>query len=169
MAGSSASLFDSCKARHRCSHFCGAIRFPMGRPRMSGRCSTSIALRTGRPAGPRAHGGRAKNGGFIVPFTRCAVPKESSCAAMISDRLSLPAVSASITETLDVMRVLVVEDDKKIASFVVNGLKQSGFAVDHSANGEDGLIMARSVAYDAAVIDVMLPKLDGLSLVQALR
>ena len=67
------------------------------------------------------------------------------------------------------MRVLVVEDDKKIASFVVNGLKQSGFAVDHSANGEDGVIMARSVSYDAAVIDVMLPKLDGLSLVQSLR
>jgi two-component system OmpR family response regulator len=67
------------------------------------------------------------------------------------------------------MRVLVVEDDKKIASFVVNGLKQSGFAVDHSANGEDALIMARSVAYDAAVVDIMLPKLDGLSLLQTLR
>ena len=67
------------------------------------------------------------------------------------------------------MRVLVVEDDKKIASFVVNGLKQSGFAVDHCANGEDALIMARSVAYDAAVIDIMLPKLDGLALVQTLR
>ena len=67
------------------------------------------------------------------------------------------------------MRVLVVEDDKKIASFVVKGLKQSGFAVDHSANGEDGLIMGRTVPYDAAVIDIMLPKLDGLSLVQSLR
>jgi two-component system OmpR family response regulator len=67
------------------------------------------------------------------------------------------------------MRVLVVEDDKKIASFVVKGLKQSGFAVDHSANGEDGLIMARTVPYDAAIIDIMLPKLDGLSLVQTLR
>jgi len=67
------------------------------------------------------------------------------------------------------MRVLIVEDDKKIASFVVNGLKQSGFAVDHCANGEDALIMARSVAYDAAVIDIMLPKLDGLTLLQTLR
>jgi two-component system, OmpR family, response regulator len=67
------------------------------------------------------------------------------------------------------MRVLVVEDDKKIASFVVNGLKQSGFAVDHCANGEDGLEMARSVPYDAAVVDIMLPKLDGLTLVQTLR
>lgn len=88
---------------------------------------------------------------------------------MISDSLCLPAISAFIAESLQAMRVLVVEDDKKIASFVTKGLKQSGFAVDHSVNGEDGLIMARSVPYDAAVIDVMLPKLDGLSLVQAMR
>lgn len=67
------------------------------------------------------------------------------------------------------MRILVVEDDRKIASFVVNGLKQSGFAVDHCGNGEDALEMGRSVSYDAAVVDIMLPKLDGLSLVQTLR
>jgi two-component system, OmpR family, response regulator len=70
---------------------------------------------------------------------------------------------------LEPMRILVVEDDKKIASFVVNGLKQSGFAVDHSADGEQGLIMAQSIAYDAAVVDIMLPKLDGLSLIRQLR
>jgi len=67
------------------------------------------------------------------------------------------------------MRVLVVEDDRKIASFVVNGLKQSGFAVDHCGDGEEGLILAKTTPYDAAVVDVMLPKLDGLSLVQSLR
>jgi two-component system OmpR family response regulator len=67
------------------------------------------------------------------------------------------------------MRMLVVEDDKKIASFVVNGLKQSGFAVDHCGDGESGLLLARATSYDAAVVDVMLPKLDGLSLVQQLR
>ena len=67
------------------------------------------------------------------------------------------------------MRILVVEDDKKIASFIVNGLKQSGFAVDLCSDGEEGLFMARSVPYDAAVFDIMLPKLDGLSLVQTLR
>jgi two-component system OmpR family response regulator len=70
---------------------------------------------------------------------------------------------------LELMRILVVEDDKKIASFVVNGLKQNGYAVDHSTEGETGLIMAQTVAYDAAVVDVMLPKIDGLSLVQQLR
>ena len=67
------------------------------------------------------------------------------------------------------MRVLVVEDDKRIASFVVNGLKQSGFAVDHCTDGESGLEMARSVPYDAVVVDIMLPRLDGLALVQTLR
>jgi heavy metal response regulator len=67
------------------------------------------------------------------------------------------------------MRILVVEDDKKIASFIVNGLKQNGFAVDHSNNGEDALALARATPYDAAIVDIMLPKLDGLSVVQALR
>src|SRR5213082_1881753 len=67
------------------------------------------------------------------------------------------------------MRILVVEDDPKIASFVANGLKQSGYAVDHVSDGEEGLIRAQTIAYDAAVVDVMLPKLDGLSLVQRLR
>src|SRR5437588_10993743 len=67
------------------------------------------------------------------------------------------------------MRILVVEDDKKIASFVVQGLKQNGFAVDHCLDGEEALLMARSAPYDAAVVDIMLPKLDGLSLVQTLR
>jgi two-component system, OmpR family, response regulator len=70
---------------------------------------------------------------------------------------------------LESMRILVVEDDKKIASFVVNGLKQSGFAVDHYADGESALAMAQTISYDAAVVDIMLPKLDGLSLIQQLR
>ena len=67
------------------------------------------------------------------------------------------------------MRVLVVEDDQKIASFVVRGLKQAGFAVDHSPDGEGGLEMAQCTDYDAAVVDIMLPKLDGISLVKRIR
>jgi two-component system OmpR family response regulator len=69
----------------------------------------------------------------------------------------------------DTMRILVVEDDNKIASFIVKGLKQSGYAVDRCADGEEGLIFAETTTYDAAVVDIMLPKLDGLSLVQRLR
>lgn len=67
------------------------------------------------------------------------------------------------------MRILVVEDDKKISSFVVNGLKQAGFAVDACPDGEEALVMGRSTPYDAAVLDLMLPKLDGLSVLQQLR
>jgi two-component system OmpR family response regulator len=67
------------------------------------------------------------------------------------------------------MRILVVEDDEKIASFLVKGLKQSGYAVDHCTDGERALGLAQSVSYDAAIVDIMLPKLDGLSMIQLLR
>ncbi len=67
------------------------------------------------------------------------------------------------------MRVLVVEDDAKIAAFVAKGLEQAGFVVDHAADGEDGLHLALHEAYDAAIVDLMLPHLDGLSLIEELR
>jgi len=67
------------------------------------------------------------------------------------------------------VRLLVVEDDSKIASFVVKGLKQEGYAVDHAPDGDTGLALATTTPYDVAVIDVMLPGLDGLSLVRRLR
>ena len=67
------------------------------------------------------------------------------------------------------MRVLVVEDDPKIASFVAKGLKQAGFAVDQAADGEQGLSYAQAAPYDAAIVDIMLPRLDGLALIERLR
>lgn len=67
------------------------------------------------------------------------------------------------------MRILVIEDDPKIASFIVNGLKQSGFAADHCSDGDEGLARAQTISYDAAIVDIMLPKLDGLSLISQLR
>ena len=67
------------------------------------------------------------------------------------------------------MRVLLVEDDREIASFVEQGLRAAGFAVDRAGDGEQALHLALAVTYDVAVIDIMLPKLDGLSLVGALR
>jgi DNA-binding response OmpR family regulator len=82
------------------------------------------------------------------------------------------SVDSTRIETEDnnpVMRILVIEDDKKIASFIVKGLKQNGFAVDNAANGEDGLAMGLAAPYDDAVVDIMLPKLDGLSLVKEWR
>jgi two-component system, OmpR family, response regulator len=67
------------------------------------------------------------------------------------------------------MRILLVEDDPKIAAFILKGLKAEGFAVDHAADGEHGLDLALTEPYDAAVVDVMLPKLGGLALIKAMR
>jgi DNA-binding response OmpR family regulator len=67
------------------------------------------------------------------------------------------------------MRILLVEDDRSIADFILMGLKEAGFATDHALNGEDGLHMASTESYDAAIIDIMLPKLDGLTLIEKLR
>jgi two-component system OmpR family response regulator len=67
------------------------------------------------------------------------------------------------------MRVLIVEDDLTIAGFVMKGFKEAGFAVDHAADGETGLHLATTEPYDVAVVDLMLPRLDGLSLIQRLR
>jgi two-component system OmpR family response regulator len=67
------------------------------------------------------------------------------------------------------MRILLVEDDNRTAQFVKKGFVQAGFAVDRAADGLEGLFMAQDVAYDAAVVDIMLPKLDGLTLIERLR
>ena len=63
------------------------------------------------------------------------------------------------------MRVLVVEDDRKIAAFLAEGLKQAGYAVDVAPDGTEGLHLATATNYDAAIIDLMLPGLDGLALI----
>jgi two-component system OmpR family response regulator len=67
------------------------------------------------------------------------------------------------------MRILLVEDDLKISSFIIKGLKQAGFAVDHTKDGEEGLYLLLNEPYDAAIIDIMLPKRDGLSIIEEIR
>jgi len=67
------------------------------------------------------------------------------------------------------MRLLLVEDDPKIASFILKGMKAEGYAVDHAADGQEGLHLAVTEPYDAVIVDVMLPKLDGLSLIERMR
>ena len=67
------------------------------------------------------------------------------------------------------MRILLIEDDLKIAAFIIKGLKQAGFAVDHANDGEQGLDLAVTEPYDAAIVDIMLPKRDGLSIVEQMR
>jgi two-component system, OmpR family, response regulator len=67
------------------------------------------------------------------------------------------------------MRLLVVEDDKKIASFVSRGLKEAGYVVDTAERGDDALPLAMHNHYDVAIVDLMLPGLDGLSLIECWR
>lgn len=67
------------------------------------------------------------------------------------------------------MRILLIEDDSKIQAYVQKGLKEAGHAVDVATNGEDGLHLATHEKYDVLVVDRMLPKLDGLSIVRELR
>ena len=67
------------------------------------------------------------------------------------------------------MRVLLVEDDPHIADFVRTGLQEAGYAVDHAADGLDAYALATNEPYDAAVVDLMLPGMDGLALIERLR
>ena len=67
------------------------------------------------------------------------------------------------------MRALLVEDDATIADFVARGLREAGFVVDHVSDGEVGLTTAREQPYDVAIVDLMLPRRDGLSLIEELR
>lgn len=67
------------------------------------------------------------------------------------------------------MRVLVVEDDATLAEFVARGLREAGWAVDRAGDGQEGLELWERERYDAAVVDVMLPRRDGISLVEEAR
>jgi two-component system OmpR family response regulator len=67
------------------------------------------------------------------------------------------------------MRALIVEDDPTIAQFVARGLREAGFAVDHAADGDEALAVALQHPYDVAIVDVMLPRRDGLAVIDELR
>jgi two-component system OmpR family response regulator len=67
------------------------------------------------------------------------------------------------------MRILVVEDDRHAAEFLLKGLREAGHTVDHVANGQDGMFLATTEHYDVIVLDRMLPKVDGLTIVRTMR
>ena len=67
------------------------------------------------------------------------------------------------------MRILLIEDDKQAAAYLVKGLDEAGFNVEHASDGRDGLFLATSEPFDVVIIDRMLPGLDGLAIIQALR
>jgi two-component system, OmpR family, response regulator len=67
------------------------------------------------------------------------------------------------------LRVLIIEDDRDVASFVQKGLTQAGWTVDHAETGKDGLFLATTEQYDALIVDRMLPGVDGLTVIRTLR
>lgn len=67
------------------------------------------------------------------------------------------------------MRILIIEDDKQVASFIAKGLTEAGWTVDHADNGKDGLFLAATERYDALIVDRMLPAVDGLTVIRTLR
>ena len=67
------------------------------------------------------------------------------------------------------MRILLIEDDQSVADYIIKGLKQSGYTVDHAAEGKQGLFLATSENYDVMVVDRMLPNVDGLTIIQTMR
>lgn len=67
------------------------------------------------------------------------------------------------------MKILIVEDDEKIASFILQGFRQASFSVDHVGEGSDGLALLSKIHYDAAIVDLMLPGMDGLKLIEEMR
>jgi len=67
------------------------------------------------------------------------------------------------------VRILIIEDDKQVASFIAKGLTEAGWTVDHADNGKDGLFLAATERYDALIVDRMLPAVDGLTVIRTLR
>ncbi|GJL61802.1 MAG: DNA-binding response regulator [Nitrospirales bacterium] len=67
------------------------------------------------------------------------------------------------------MRILLIEDDSGVAGFIVKGLTEERYAVDLSADGEEGYVMANAIPYDLIILDIMLPNLDGISICRRLR
>ena len=67
------------------------------------------------------------------------------------------------------MKILIIEDDSSIASFVIKGLREAGFTVDSATDGDDGYMKLLTGVYDAAVVDIMLPGMDGLTVIEKIR
>jgi two-component system, OmpR family, response regulator len=67
------------------------------------------------------------------------------------------------------VRLLIIEDDEDVASYVKSGLEQAGYTVDAAANGKDGLFLATTESYDGIIVDRMLPGVDGLTIIRTLR
>jgi DNA-binding response OmpR family regulator len=100
---------------------------------------------------------------FILIFS----PKSSTFSARETGRRKVGLIA--LHREVDAMRLLVIEDDPKIASFIRRGLIQEHYAVDHAHDGEEGAAMAEDPAYDLVLLDMMLPKLSGMQVIRLIR
>ncbi len=87
----------------------------------------------------------------------------------VSELKHSPLLKVSLSDRRVGMKLLLIEDDERMAEFILRGLKEHGHVAEHAANGKDGLFLAASEKYDAVIADRMLPGLDGLSIVKMLR
>lgn len=67
------------------------------------------------------------------------------------------------------MKLLLIEDDKEAAKYLIKGLREQGYVIDHAASGKEGLFLAASETYDALIVDRMVPEVDGVTIIQTLR
>jgi two-component system OmpR family response regulator len=81
----------------------------------------------------------------------------------------MPRAGREWTSQCGSMKLLIIEDDRETAAYLIKGLSESGYTIDHSGDGRDGLFLASSGGYDAIILDRMLPGMDGLALLGALR
>jgi heavy metal response regulator len=88
---------------------------------------------------------------------------------IIISHWAFPSAAAPDREEKLKVRVLIIEDENKIASFIKRGLKEEGYSVDIARDGEEGYFLATTQEYDLIILDLMLPKMDGLSLCRKLR
>jgi len=101
------------------------------------------------------------------PVGRCHNTVGQGIRSVDAGSLSLRVVHELGTK--EIMRILLVEDDVDLAQFIRKGLKEEQYAVDFAADGEEGLALALSNPYDLLILDIMLPKLDGLTLCRRVR
>jgi two-component system, OmpR family, response regulator len=85
---------------------------------------------------------------------------------LMTNGTTKPAPTAHESEH---MRILVIEDDREAATWLLKGLTESGHVADHAADGEQGLALAREKVHDVLIVDRMLPKMDGLTIIKTLR
>jgi two-component system OmpR family response regulator len=85
---------------------------------------------------------------------------------LMTNATTKPAATAHDSEH---MRILVIEDDREAATWLLKGLAESGHVADHAADGEQGLALAREKVHDVLIVDRMLPKMDGLTIIKTLR